>query len=281
MLAPRRSVVSSLRGLSARLRLPDGADLGRRCGDDVVRLRPEWPTIVAATRFAQRSEWRFGVGGAMIACAGAQTVRLAATDTADVRFDFTGWTHAYARCKGQSREIAIFAADGSPVVAVHLDRCDATLDEVIWLLMDDNQQCAAETRERRPFVPACDALARVLLEAVDERLPLRVEFVNRGGRVAWSPGFLTARDFGAYVELSSSCARAHVGTRFDLCRVHEDGRNARSIEASADSGTSMLRVDILTGSPHDRAIWQRMCDAIQNVALTRASAIPNTGGCTK
>jgi putative heme degradation protein len=138
---------------AARITRPyDASTMAARCGDDVVRLRPMWPSIIAATRFARNVRWVFGNRAGTLECVEPQQRRWltqrGADDPVQIQFNLLQWNSAYARCEGRAREIDVFAADGSAIAAVRLDNVDASLDELLWLLVDDNQQCAVTTSAR-------------------------------------------------------------------------------------------------------------------------------------
>jgi putative heme degradation protein len=125
--------------------------------DDAVRLRPLWGAVLSSTRFARRAEWRFGNDQAVLACTERRSRRWLTEDRtpADpvrIRFATGAWGSAYARSAGAAREIDVFAADGSPVAVLRLDRVDAALDELIWQLIDDAPPAASAP----PPAPAVD-----------------------------------------------------------------------------------------------------------------------------
>ena len=151
------------------------AAMAARCGNDVVRLRPMWPSVIAATRFAGSVRWIFGNGAATFDCIESQRRRWltqrAADDPVHVHFDLGRWSSAYARCDGRAREIDVFAADGSAIAAVRLDEVDASLDELLWLLVDDDQQrrVAGALRTPRIDVPFDEGRLRAALAVTERR----------------------------------------------------------------------------------------------------------------
>jgi hypothetical protein len=255
---PFEAIVSGAGMLDARA-------LASRCGDDVVRLRPMWPAIIAATRFARRTRWRFGNGAATLECIDPQSKRWlnqrAGGDPVQVHFDLARWGSAYARSSGRTREIDVFAADGSAITAVRLDDVDDSLDELIWLLVDDDQQRTVPAPPRRanvtrPLAPG--ALCSALVEAFDAGLPLQIRLENAGGSVAWSPGEPAVIERDACVELRSALGR------LTMCD-HRAGiwsvRNG-ALEARSTDNTCWLQIALTAAGPQQRLLWSGICASV-------------------
>jgi hypothetical protein len=243
-------------------RLADAAALASRCGEDVVRLRPSWPAVIAATRFARRARWRFGNRAATLECIEPESKRWlnqrGAGDPVQVRFQLDRWASAYARANGRTRDIDVFAADGSAIAGVQLDEVDASLDELIWLLVDDDQRPQALGRTRRanitrPF--AHGALCNALVAAFDERLPLEVRLENDGGSVAWSPDAPLVIDRDGCVELRSALGRVTMCDRRGGIWSVRDG----TIEARDGANMPLLQISLIDGSPAQIRIWRDVC----------------------
>jgi Haem utilisation ChuX/HutX len=246
-------------------RLADAAALAARCGDDVVRLRPEWPAVIAATRFARRARWRFGNRAATFECAEPRAKRWlshrAAGDPVQVRFDLSRWSSAYARADERMREIDVFAADGSAIAAVQLDDVEASLDELIWLLVDNDQHHAAPGQRRRinlsrPFSQG--ALCNALLVAFDEELPIEVRLENAGGAVCWTPRAPVVIERDGCIELRSALGSVTMCDRRDGIWSVNDG----AIEARGSDNARWVRVSLASSSAHDLLVWRGICSEL-------------------
>jgi putative heme degradation protein len=123
-----------------RLRLP-AVDPVASGDDEIVRLRPDWPALMAMTRFAGRATWLFGHRVAVLECVEPRTRPCArrgeAGDPTCVRFNFKTWTHAVARRRAASRQIEFYAGSGAAIATLCLDQIDPVVDELVWLLIDD------------------------------------------------------------------------------------------------------------------------------------------------
>jgi putative heme degradation protein len=139
MFAFRTPISARAVGLAGRLRLPV-LDAGA-AGDDVVRLRADWPAVLAMTGYARRATWLFGHRAAALECVeGRQRLcssRCGSGDRTTVRLDFGGWLSVVARRDGDTRWLEFFSTHGSPIAAVRLEDVSAEFDELIWLLADD------------------------------------------------------------------------------------------------------------------------------------------------
>jgi hypothetical protein len=247
-------------------RLADAAALAARCGDDVVRLRPAWPAVIAATRFARRARWRFGNRAATFECVEPRAKRWlshrGAGDPVQVRFDLDNWSSAYARADGKMREIDVFAADGTAVAAVQLDDVEASLDELIWLLVDDDQRRAAPVQRRRsnvsrPFPQG--ALCNALVVAFEEALPLEVRLGNAGGAVCWSPSAPVVIERDRCIELRSALGSVTMcDRRGGIWAVNDGGIEARSGLDNA----CWVRISLTGSSPHDLLVWRGICSQL-------------------
>jgi len=243
-------------------RLPDAAALAVRCGDDIVRLRPMWPEIIAATRFARRTRWLFGNGAATLECVDSQPRRWlnqrASSDPVQVHFDLARWGSAYARSEGRTREINVFAAGGTAIAAVRLDDVDDSLDELIWLLVDDDQQRTMSARSRRPNVTrpfAPGALCNALVEGFEADLPLHVRLENAGGSVAWSPVDPVVIERDRCIELRSSLGSVSLcDRRAGIWSIRDS-----TIEARNADNMCWLQIALTTPTPHQCQTWQRIC----------------------
>jgi putative heme degradation protein len=135
-----RTPLSATAVASGRLRLPV-FEAGAAAGDDVVRLRADWPAVLAMTGYAKRATWLFGHRGAALECVeGRQRVcrsRCGSGDRTTVRLDFGGWMSVVARRDGGARVLEFFSTLGAPIAAVRLEDVSAEFDELIWLLADD------------------------------------------------------------------------------------------------------------------------------------------------
>jgi hypothetical protein len=244
-------------------RLTDAAALSARCGDDVVRLRPSWPAVIAATRFARRARWRFGNRAATLECIEPQAKRWlnqrGPGDPVQVHFRLDRWATAYARADGRSREIDVFAADGSAIAAVHLDDADPSLDELIWLLADDDQRRAFPPRPRgtavrRPF--ASGVLGHVLVLAFDAGLPLQIRLENGGGSVEWSPRAPVVVERDGCVELRSTLGRVSMcDRRGGIWSLRDD----LVIEARSTTNVPWLEIKLVPESLAQHAAWREIC----------------------
>ena len=180
MLASFPASRPSFGSLLSGLRLPDVRALAARCGDDVVRLRPAWPALIAATRFARHATWLFGNHAAVLECVEARPNRWLTQrrpgDPFAMQFDLRTWHSAYACCESDTREISVFAADGSSIASVHIDAFESTLDELIWLLVDDDRTPERDAADgagipavRGTFVPDDIERLRDTLALVERR----------------------------------------------------------------------------------------------------------------
>jgi len=243
-------------------RLADAAALAARCGDDVVRLRPAWPAVIAATRFARRARWRFGNRAATFECVEPRAKRWlshrGAGDPVQVRFDLDNWSSAYARADGKMREIDVFAADGTAVAAVQLDDVEASLDELIWLLVDDDQRRAAPVQRRRsnvsrPFPQG--ALCNALVVAFEEALPLEVRLGNAGGAVCWSPSAPVVIERDGCIELRSALGSVTMCDRRGGIWAVNDAR-------SGLDNACWVRISLTGSSSHDLLVWRGICSQL-------------------
>jgi Haem utilisation ChuX/HutX len=248
-------------------RLLDAGALAARCGDDVVRLRPLWPAIIAATRFARRTRWVFGNAAATLECVDSQPKRWlnqrAVGDPVQVHFDLAHWSSAYARSEGRMREIDVFAADGSAIAAVRLDEVDDSLDELIWLLVDDDQRRVLTIPPRRPnltrpFAPG--ALCNALLTAFDAGLPLQVRLENAGGSVLWAPCDAAVTERDACLELRSALGRLTIGDRRAGIWSVRDG----ILEARSTGEACWLQIALVKAVPRQRLVWSGICASLSS-----------------
>src|SRR5580658_2702898 len=96
-----------------RLRLPVLDAGAAAAGDDVVRLRADWPAVLAMTGYARRATWLFGHRGAALECVeGRQRFcrsRCGSGDRTSVRLDFGGWMSVVARREGAARMLDFFS----------------------------------------------------------------------------------------------------------------------------------------------------------------------------
>jgi putative heme degradation protein len=251
------------------------ARMAARCGDDVVRLRPLWPALIAATRFARRTRWSFGNAFASLTCVEPQQRRwLTQRDESDpvqLRFDFGRWCSAYARVDGGAREIDVFAADGSPVASVRLDNIDPTLDELLWQLAADDQRPGAspayvDARHactlRAPYALPPGVLESALAAACDANLPLQISLRNAGGTVTWTPTAPELRRAGSVCELRSArgtiALSAGIGAdqRVGLCAPY---RGDPYLEALDADGAACFTVALRRAGALDRLAWRGLC----------------------
>jgi hypothetical protein len=255
------------------------AAMAARCGDDVVRLRPAWTAVIAATRFARRARWLFGNRAATLTCLELQPKRWltqrGSDDPVQVHFDLRHWSSAYARCEGRAREIDIFATDGSVIAAVRLDEAETALDELLWLLADDDQQRHAPA-ERAPLDHPCayaragalapGALHGALLAACDAQLPLRLVLENAGGRVAWSPQHPVVREDGRAVELRSALGSLALGDCYAAdwnVRLTNGTDSEPRLEAYGTATRPWLAVELIDATALQRLAWRGICAALR------------------
>jgi hypothetical protein len=256
----------------------DSAAMAARCGDDVVRLRPSWAAVIAATRFARQARWLFGNRAATLACVEPQPKRWltqrGSADPVQVHFDLRHWGSAYARCDGRAREIDVFATDGSVIAAVRLDDAETSLDELLWLLADDDQRryapaaaasaghlCAYE----RAGTLAPAALHQSLLAACDALLPLHLVLENAGGSVAWSPPHPIVRDAGRAIELRSAFGSMTIGDRYAAdwnVRLTNGACGEPRLEAFGHGNARALSVGLTDATALQRLAWRGICAAL-------------------
>jgi hypothetical protein len=253
----------------------DSAAMAARCGDDVVRLRPSWAAVIAATRFARHACWLFGNRAATLTCVEPQAKRWltqrASEDPVQVHFDLRQWGSAYARCEGRAREIDVFATDGSVIAAVRLDDAEASLDELLWLLADDDQRsqiaavpapashpCAFE----RAGGLAPGALHRALIAACDARLPLHLVLENAGGRVAWSPHQPVVCEAGRAIELRSALGSIALADAYAAdwnVRLRNTAGSAPHLEAYGSANALWLSVSLTGPNALQQLAWRGIC----------------------
>jgi hypothetical protein len=253
----------------------DAASMAARCGNDVVRLRPSWPAVIAATRFARDARWLFGNRVATLECVEPQPKRWltqrGAGDPVQVHFNLAQWASAYARCEERAREIDVFAADGSVIAAVRLDNVDGSLDELLWLLADDDQRPVAAP-QRSNVIHHCafnragsltpGALHQALLAACDTLLPLRLVLRNAGGAVAWSPQHPVVRETGRTIELRSNLGSVTLGDRLTgdwNVRLAGYDRGDPRIEAYGADDAVGLEIALNGATALQRIAWRGIC----------------------
>ena len=151
---------------NCRLRLPAFDPVATR-DDEIVRLRPDWPALIATTRFARRATWLFGHRVGVLECADRRVrscaQRSESGDPIGVCLDFTGWSHAVARRRAAAREIEFYAASGAAIATLRLDDIDPIVDELVWLLIDDDVPIANErTAAGMPRPPDASWLRRAI-----------------------------------------------------------------------------------------------------------------------
>jgi putative heme degradation protein len=165
MFAFRTPLSAPATALSGRLRLPVLV-AGAGGGDDAVRLRADWPAVLAMTGYARRATWLFGHRAAALECVeGRQQLcrsRCGSGDRTTVRLDFGGWMSVVARRDGGARMLDFFSTHGSPIAAVRLDEVSAEFDELIWLLADDGPPKRYGHALRAPWRRYADRLRQVL-----------------------------------------------------------------------------------------------------------------------
>jgi len=243
----------------------DAAALAARCGDDIVRLRPSWPQLIASTRFARQARWRFGNPAATLECIEPRPKRWLDQrrngDPIQPHFDLERWSSAYARSDGPSREIHVFAADGSAVATVRLEDVDASFDELIWLLADDDQQHVTPPPSRpakiaRPF--SGGALFNALMGAFDAELALRFVLENEGGSVAWSPRVPVVVERDGCLELRSPLGRVSICERHaGIWLVRDD-----IIIAYNNANLRWLQIAVSDPAPLKRMMWRAICTTL-------------------
>jgi hypothetical protein len=256
----------------------DSAAMAARCGDDVVRLRPSWAAVIAATRFARHARWLFGNRAATLVCVEPQPKRWlnqrGSDDPVQVHFDLRQWGSAYARCDGRAREIDVFATDGSIIAAVRLDDVETALDELLWLLADDDQQRHAAP-EPAPSGHLCayertgtlgpGALHQALLAACDALLPLQLVLENAGGRVAWSPQSPIVRPAGRALELRSALGSLTLGDRSATelnVRLTNGACGEPRLDVYEHAQARALSVALTEATALQRLAWRGICAAL-------------------
>jgi hypothetical protein len=243
----------------------DAAALAARCGDDIVRLRPSWPQLIASTRFARHARWRFGNPAATLECIEPRPKRWLDQrrngDPIQAHFDLERWSSAYVRSTGPSREIHVFAQDGSAVATVRLDDVDASFDELIWLLADDDLQRVAPARSRVAHVPrpfSGGALFKALMSAFDAELALRFVLENEGGSVVWTPRAPVVLECDGCLEMRSPLGRVSICERHaGIWLVRDD-----VIIAYNSANRRWLQIALGNPAPLKQMMWRAICTTL-------------------
>ncbi len=210
---------------------------------DAVRLRADWPALLALTGYAARATWLFGHRAAVLECVEHDPhpcmTRRAAADPTRFQLSLAAWTTPIVRRVGNLRQLEFFSRSDAAIAAVQLDGLDPAVDEMIWnLLADDEMQPAPMPKfVSRAHTSAVHTALRLVERTEDFDRLITSAHLSRGYAYSLAgPHVATALPTDTIARAVTEAARAHLRVRVQITNAGGSISWAPAVQHVGDAG---------------------------------------------